>query len=107
MGFPSPATDYVEATLDLNRLFVDHPTATSMVEISGLIYIIDSALTASEGDTVCYELFGEVGIGKLERGRLITADGERMEGAELEEMIVLGSVILTITRHYDEHRPTI
>lgn len=107
MGFPSPATDYVEATLDLNRLFVDHPSATSMVEFGGLIYIVDSALTASNGDTVCYELFGEVGIGKLLKGRLITADGETMAGSELEEMILLGSVILTITKHYDEHRPTI
>lgn len=43
-------------------------------------------------DTVRYELFGEVGIGRLERGGLVTADGKRVDGAVLENMIVLGSI---------------
>ncbi len=32
MGFPSPAMDYVEVRINLNTLFIDHPSATSLVE---------------------------------------------------------------------------
>lgn len=78
-----------------------------MVEFGGLIYIVDAALTPGNGDTVCYELFGEVGIEKLMRGSLNTMDGEAIEGEVLADLVVLGSLILTITQHYDEHRPTI
>ena len=28
-GFPSPTTDYIETTLDLNELCIKHPAATS------------------------------------------------------------------------------
>ena len=52
-GFPSPAQDYVEQTLDLNDLCIRHPAATyfvraegdSMIEVgifSGDILVVDS-----------------------------------------------------------------
>ena len=34
-GFPSPAQDYVEDRLDLNRLAVRHPSATYFIKVSG------------------------------------------------------------------------
>jgi DNA polymerase V len=34
-GFPSPAQDYVEDRLDLNKLVVAHPHATWFVKVSG------------------------------------------------------------------------
>lgn len=34
-GFPSPAQDYVEQTLDLNELCIRHPAATFLVRVSG------------------------------------------------------------------------
>ncbi|WP_338423977.1 S24 family peptidase, partial [Pantoea ananatis] len=34
-GFPSPATDYVEAELDLNELCITHRAATFFVRASG------------------------------------------------------------------------
>ena len=34
-GFPSPAEDYIENTLDLNELLIKHPAATFMVRVSG------------------------------------------------------------------------
>jgi len=34
-GFPSPAGDYIEKTLDLNELMVQHPAATFFVRASG------------------------------------------------------------------------
>ena len=34
-GFPSPADDYIEASLDLNELVIAHPEATFYVRASG------------------------------------------------------------------------
>ena len=34
-GFPSPARDYVEQTIDLNQLCVPHPAATYYVRAKG------------------------------------------------------------------------
>jgi len=32
MGFPLPAQDYVESRIELNKLFIPHPSATFLVE---------------------------------------------------------------------------
>ena len=34
-GFPSPADDFIERKLDLNRFLVKHPAATFFVRVSG------------------------------------------------------------------------
>ena len=34
-GFPSPAADYLEKTLDLHRLLVEHPAATFFMRAAG------------------------------------------------------------------------
>ena len=34
-GFPSPAEDYLDKTLDLNELLIAHPAATFFVRVSG------------------------------------------------------------------------
>ncbi len=34
-GFPSPAVDYVEKTLDLNELCIQHPATTFFVRVQG------------------------------------------------------------------------
>ena len=34
-GFPSPAEDYVEKTIDLNELCIQHPAATFFVRVQG------------------------------------------------------------------------
>lgn len=75
-GFPSPAQDYVEHTLDLNQLCIVHPAATffvkvegdSMIDIgifSGDILIVDRALTAKHGDIVIANLNGEFTVKTL------------------------------------------
>ena len=48
-GFPSPADDYIERTLDLNELLVTNPPATFFVRVAG-----DSMIDAGilDGDTV-------------------------------------------------------
>lgn len=62
-GFPSPADDYVEKTLDLNELCVKHPAATYFVRVtgnsmqgkgifSGDVLVVDKAVTPTHGDIV-------------------------------------------------------
>ncbi|MBF0586952.1 translesion error-prone DNA polymerase V autoproteolytic subunit [Prosthecochloris sp. N3] len=80
-GFPSPADDYLEVTLDLNRELVRHPQATfygrvkgsSMIDAGiqdGDILVIDKSLEPANGDiAVCY-LDGEFTVKRIEkRGR--------------------------------------
>lgn len=107
MGFPSPATDYIEDGICLNRLFIPHPSATSLVEFCGLQYVIDSAAVPGSGSEICYEIFGEVAIGKFMGRAIITPDGDAIEGEALSEVIVLGAVVLTITQHFDFNGPAI
>lgn len=76
-GFPSPAADYTEQSLDLNELCIRHPAATyfvrvqgdSMIEagiFSGDVLIVDRSVTAKHGDIVIAGLFGELTVKKLE-----------------------------------------
>lgn len=65
-GFPSPAQDYMEGVIDLNRELVRHPAATfygrvagdSMIDAGvydGDILVIDKSLEPKEGDmAVCF-----------------------------------------------------
>jgi DNA polymerase V len=69
-GFPSPADDYVEERLDLNKLLIEHPAATfyarvegdSMIE-AGIyhddILIIDKAKEAKHQNVIVAWINGE------------------------------------------------
>ena len=76
-GFPSPAQDYVERSLDLNELCISHPAATFFVRAEGLsmvdagirpgdILIVNRALTAATGDVVVASLYGEFTVKELD-----------------------------------------
>ncbi|MDD4865258.1 MAG: translesion error-prone DNA polymerase V autoproteolytic subunit [Alishewanella agri] len=62
-GFPSPAQDYVERTLDLNELCISHPSSTFLVRVSGDsmkdagildgdMLVVDRSVTAIHGSIV-------------------------------------------------------
>ena len=76
-GFPSPAQDYVEQSIDLNQHCVSHPAATFYVKASGHsmveegindgdMLVIDRAITARHGDIVLACLDGEFTVKKLQ-----------------------------------------
>ena len=102
-GFPSPAQDYVEQTIDLNQHCVPHPAATFYVRASGHsmigegindgdMLIIDRAITARHGDIVLACLDGEFTVKELQetpRPALLPANPDfppiyPQEGQELE-----------------------
>ena len=87
-GFPSPASDYFAADLDLNDLLIRHKEATFYVRIAGDsmtdagildgdLAIVDKAATASDGDFVIACINGEFTIKQFrlapggEKGRLV------------------------------------
>jgi DNA polymerase V len=75
-GFPSPATDYIEASLDLNQFLIAHPTATFFVRVDGYsmidagihpddILIVDRSLDAIHNKIVIAILDGELTVKRL------------------------------------------
>lgn len=75
-GFPSPADDYAEQSLDLNELIVKHPAATFFVRVegdsmlgagiqSGDILVVDRSLQASNGKIVVAILNGEFTVKRI------------------------------------------
>ncbi|WP_158784785.1 translesion error-prone DNA polymerase V autoproteolytic subunit [Pantoea sp. BAV 3049] len=75
-GFPSPAQDYVEERLDLNKLMIRHPSATYFVKVSGDsmieagigdgdLLVVDRSLTAEHGDIVIAAIDGEFTVKEL------------------------------------------
>lgn len=76
-GFPSPAQDYVEESLDLNQLCIQHPTATYFVRASGEsmldagihnsdVLVVDRSITAKHGDIVVASLDHSFTVKRLE-----------------------------------------
>lgn len=76
-GFPSPAQDYVEATLDLNQLCISRPAATYFVRAAGDsmreagiqegdLLVVDRSITARHGDTVIACVDGEFTVKQLQ-----------------------------------------
>lgn len=81
-GFPSPADDYIDKTLDLNEHLVRHPAATFFVRVcgdsmrdarlhDGDILIVDRAETPRNNQVVVAALDGELTVKRIRR----TAEG--------------------------------
>jgi DNA polymerase V len=75
-GFPSPAQDYIERTLDLNELCIRHPTATFFVRVegdsmidagifAGDVLVVDRAVDAEHGDIVVAAVGNEFTVKQL------------------------------------------
>lgn len=75
-GFPSPAQDYIEGGIDLNRELVKNPAATFFGRVSGDsmtgagiddgdLIVIDKSLQASEGDIAVCFLDGEFTLKRI------------------------------------------
>lgn len=77
-GFPSPAEDYEEQRLDLNKHLIQSPTATFFVKVrgdsminagirDGSLLIVDKSLTAKNRDVVVCLLDGEFTVKRLQK----------------------------------------
>lgn len=77
-GFPSPADDYLEGTLDLNHHLIKHPAATFFVRVtgdsmigvgihSGDLLVVDRSLEATDGHVIVAALDGELTVKRLSK----------------------------------------
>ncbi len=75
-GFPSPAEDYVEIALDLNKELIKHPAATFYARVKGSsmidagiedgdLLVIDKALEPKDGDIAVCFIDGEFTVKRL------------------------------------------
>ena len=75
-GFPSPAEDYIEGKLDLNKYLIKHPSATFFVRVTGDsmidagihpgdILIVDRAIEAVHKKVVVAVINGELTVKRI------------------------------------------
>ncbi|MDJ0473827.1 phage repressor protein [Pantoea eucalypti] len=107
MGFPSPASDYVEGRIDLNKLLMPHPTHMLMIETPVGFAIVDRTVQGRTGDKVAFQLGDYSQLGRLFRSGIITSDGETIYGEGMEGIIVLGKVTAEIVSVHEPDRPII
>ena len=108
-GFPSPADDYIDTKLDLNKHLIKHPTATFFVRAegdsmigagihSGDILIVDKSLEVSDGKIVIAALDGHLTVKRLQKidGKILLMSENKsfkpIEIIEGNELIVWGIV---------------
>ncbi|MFA7819318.1 translesion error-prone DNA polymerase V autoproteolytic subunit [Aeromonas dhakensis] len=111
-GFPSPAQDYVEQTIDLNQLCIAHPAATYFVRAAGDsmvdhgirdgdLLIVDRSRKARHGSVVVAAVDGEFTVKELQLepsiallpGNLAYRPIHFSEGQELEIFGVVTGVV--------------
>ena len=77
-GFPSPADDYVDCTIDLNEQLIKNPPATFMVRVrgnsmvdagiqSGDLLIVDKPLDPTDDDIVIAAVDGQFTVKRFRR----------------------------------------
>lgn len=77
-GFPSPADDYTNIPLDLNRLLIRNPDHTYLVKVTshdmtgdrinyGDMLLVDRSLTAQAGNFVVCEFEGDYALRVIRR----------------------------------------
>ncbi|HGO4785776.1 hypothetical protein ACNPEF_22530 [Klebsiella pneumoniae] len=91
MGFPSPASDYVEQRLSVNTICNVGPN-TRVFERDGGYVVLDISLKPKQGSQVLIQHGGGTELATLRGRSLITEDGEAIEGEALDDVTVAGVV---------------
>jgi len=115
-GFPSPADDYLEDTLDLNTHLIQHREATFFVQAQGDsmlgagihqgdVLVVDKSLPPKSGKIVIAVVDGEFTVKRLHKYKgKITLKAENPEFNDIEikgttELIIWGVVTSVIHRY--------
>lgn len=95
-GFPSPAEDYIEQSLDLNEHLIKHPAATFFLRVSGDsmigagihhddILVVDRSLTPLSGKIVIAIVDGELTVKRfLQHGQKCRLVAENPDYSDIE-----------------------
>ncbi|RKX17217.1 MAG: LexA family transcriptional regulator [Candidatus Zixiibacteriota bacterium] len=98
-GFPSPAEDYIEDQLDLNKHLIKHPAATFFVKVkgdsmidagihSGDILIVDRAVNPGNKKVVIAVINGELTLKRIRmsKGKLfLVPENDKYKPVEITE----------------------
>ena len=98
-GFPSPAEDYVEGKLDLNKRLIKHPAATFFVKVTGDsmikagihpddILIVDRSLEPADKKVVIAVINGDLTVKRIRiiKGKYyLMPENEDYEPLEIRE----------------------
>jgi DNA polymerase V len=112
-GFPSPAQDYIEDSLDLNEYLISHPASTYFVRVEGNsmidagihqddILIVDRSLEASHNKIVIAFIDGELTVKRLKiiKGKYLLVPENRdypsLQVEEWMDMTIWGVVTYVI-----------
>jgi DNA polymerase V len=115
-GFPSPAEDYVEGRIDLNRDLIKHPLSTFYIRVAGdsmmpLIYpgallLVDRMVETKDDDVVVARINDELCVKKIrieDTGAIwLRAENERYLPIQITEEMdfeVWGRVMYSIQKH--------
>lgn len=77
-GFPSPAQDYMEEDIDLQKLLIKHPLATFLVKVKGesmindfipegALLVVDRSIKSQHNDIIVGVVNGEFTVKRLLR----------------------------------------
>ncbi len=116
-GFPSPADDYIETAIDLNRELIRHPFATFFVRASGdsmvgagikpnATLVVDRQLETKCGDIVIARIGDEMCVKELfidDKGQtLLISKNDNYPPIKISEDMdfeIWGKVICSINKH--------
>ncbi|MBM3468012.1 MAG: translesion error-prone DNA polymerase V autoproteolytic subunit [Alphaproteobacteria bacterium] len=115
-GYPSPADDRLEASLDLNQHLIPHPSSTFFVRASGNsminagindndILVVDRSIEPKHGDIVIAALNGELTVKRLHsKGKEVALLAENPEYPAFEvreenDFFILG-VVTSVIHQY-------
>lgn len=115
-GFPSPAEDYVEGRIDLNRDLIRHPLATFYIRVSGIsmmplihpgaLLVVDRMVETKDDDIVVARINDELCVKKLrieKTGQIwLLSENEIYDPIPITEEMdfeVWGRVMYSIQRH--------
>lgn len=105
MGFQSPAQDYIQRRLTVSDLVVHNPASTLIVERDEGLMVIDRSAHVAAGDKVALLYQVEPMLARTADGYVITEDGKRITGDELEGLVVLGKITYEIVSVWQNEQP--
>ena len=113
-GFPSPADDYVEQSLDLNALCIEHPASTYIVRVDadadsmidagiypGDYLVVDRSVQAGDGDVVIAQIDGDFTVKELSLSPLaLLARNDAYPAITIsdESELVIFGVVVSVVR---------
>lgn len=116
-GFPSPAEDYIEGRIDLNRELIRNPLSTFYVRVTGdsminigiypnCLLVVDRAVETQDGSIIIARIFDELCVKRLticKNGKIwLFSENENYPPIEVTEEVdfeVWGRVLYSIQPH--------